>query len=349
MLAGGTGGTVVNARLRWRRGPEPVDADRRRGDEHRLHDLCRRHDHYPGNEHSSDEYPSDDRRRSFQIQAVGIAQIIDQVGAPTREFTVGANVTSATLADDGVANNGLSQFTTSLGTSITFAAPTSSRVDAGAGGQLNIVGNDARGGGSFRGSAGEIIVSGTLTTHAATIDLAAQSSLTVTAGGLIQNSGGFVRLDAGESGTLQVLGRIDVSSTASAGQGGTVQLLGQTVKLLDGAAIDASGPAGGGTVLVGGGLHGQDPLVRRATNTLVAATARSTLARPQAATAARSSSGPTARRSSPDRATCMPVARVRAAAALSKRPASSICMSMRPPTLPAPAARPACGCSTRMT
>jgi hypothetical protein len=240
---------------------------------------------------------------SFQVQALGAVQIVDQLGAQAREFSLGVNVTSATLADDGTANNGLSQFTTSPGTSITFAAPASSlaiheldpslassltwqgidaafhgnlSLDAGAGGQLDISGNAAIGGGSLSGRAGEIVVSGTLTTHEATVDLAAQSSLIVSASGVVQDSGGFVRLDAGENGTLQVLGRINVSSTAStasAGQGGTVQLLGQTVKLLDGAAIDANGSAGGGTVLVGGSLHGQDPLVRRATNTLVAAMA----------------------------------------------------------------------------
>ncbi|MCC6494359.1 MAG: hypothetical protein IT424_15210, partial [Pirellulales bacterium] len=214
---------------------------------------------------------------SFQVQTAGTVQIVDQVAAPTRTFLIGGNQTTATLTGDGTANSGLASLMTSLGTSVTFAMPTSSlSLDAGAGGQLEISGNVAIGNASFRAQAGEIIVSGTVTAHAATIDLAAQSSLIVSAGGLIQDGGGFVRLDAGTGGTLQVHGRIDVSSTAvasSTSQGGTVHLLGQSVKLLDGAAIDASGAARGGTVLVGGSAHGQDPLVRRATNTLVAATA----------------------------------------------------------------------------
>ncbi len=77
---------------------------------------------------------------------------------------------------------------------------------------------------------------------------------------------GQVIADAGPRGTLTVNGRVDASGAGAAG--GTVKLLGDTVALRSGAQIDASGDAGGGTILVGGNFHGagSEP---NATTTLV--------------------------------------------------------------------------------
>ena len=52
--------------------------------------------------------------------------------------------------------------------------------------------------------------------------------------------------------------------------GGTVQLLGQDVGLINNALINVSGNAGGGTILVGGSLHGQGSTLT-ASRTYVAA------------------------------------------------------------------------------
>ena len=51
--------------------------------------------------------------------------------------------------------------------------------------------------------------------------------------------------------------------------GGTVEVLGDHVGLFGGAIVDVSGDAGGGTALIGGGLHGQDPSVGNAERTYV--------------------------------------------------------------------------------
>src|SRR5205814_4501252 len=51
--------------------------------------------------------------------------------------------------------------------------------------------------------------------------------------------------------------------------GGTVKVLGDKVGLFDGTRIDASGEAGGGTVLIGGNAHGSGP-ERNASQTIVA-------------------------------------------------------------------------------
>ena len=83
--------------------------------------------------------------------------------------------------------------------------------------------------------------------------------------------GGVIRIsaitDAAVAGQLSALGGVATASGA-AGKGGRIEVTGERVAL-KGAALDASGPAGGGTVLVGGGLHGANPAVPNATATTV--------------------------------------------------------------------------------
>jgi filamentous hemagglutinin family protein len=72
----------------------------------------------------------------------------------------------------------------------------------------------------------------------------------------LQNRNGTVLLDGGETGVAAVSGTIDVSGRNAGETGGTVKVLGQYAGVFDGARIDASGDAGGGTVLVGGNYQG---------------------------------------------------------------------------------------------
>jgi filamentous hemagglutinin family protein len=72
----------------------------------------------------------------------------------------------------------------------------------------------------------------------------------------IQN--GEIVLDAGD-GTLNVAGTLDASGKGAGENGGTVKLMGGTVTVADGAKLDASGDAGGGSVLIGGNLRGVGP------------------------------------------------------------------------------------------
>ncbi|MBY0240473.1 MAG: caspase family protein [Burkholderiaceae bacterium] len=65
-----------------------------------------------------------------------------------------------------------------------------------------------------------------------------------------------------------------VSATNAAGAGGTVQVLGDSVTLTGSARIDASGQAGGGTVLVGGDVKGANAAVPNARSASVAAGAQ---------------------------------------------------------------------------
>src|SRR5690606_27116551 len=67
--------------------------------------------------------------------------------------------------------------------------------------------------------------------------------------------------------------RIDVSGANPGQQGGVVHLLGQRVALEGVASIAASGHSGGGRVLVGGDVQGQNPVIRRALETTMSTTA----------------------------------------------------------------------------
>ncbi|HUZ71388.1 MAG TPA: filamentous hemagglutinin N-terminal domain-containing protein, partial [Stellaceae bacterium] len=79
---------------------------------------------------------------------------------------------------------------------------------------------------------------------------------------------GEIVLDAGPNGTAEIGGTVDVSGKATGQTGGTVEATGNTVAVGSDAVIDASGNAGGGTVLLGGNAHGAGPLPN-ATTTLV--------------------------------------------------------------------------------
>ena len=87
---------------------------------------------------------------------------------------------------------------------------------------------------------------------------ASPESIITAAGGEQGGNGGSVKIDSQDTTIVQ--GKVDVTAAFEGSKGGKVQLLGERVGLFDGAKVDASGGAGGGTVLVGGDyLGGQTP------------------------------------------------------------------------------------------
>jgi len=84
----------------------------------------------------------------------------------------------------------------------------------------------------------------------------------------ITEKGGVIVLKGGDDGLVHVAGTLDASSPKAGVSGGSVDVLGNKVLVADGSRIDVSGPAGGGTVHVGGDLHGVGEL-QTATQTLV--------------------------------------------------------------------------------
>ncbi|HEX4082723.1 MAG TPA: filamentous hemagglutinin N-terminal domain-containing protein, partial [Acidimicrobiales bacterium] len=81
---------------------------------------------------------------------------------------------------------------------------------------------------------------------------------------------GTVTVDAGAGNRARVSGQIDVSGYRPGQVGGTAVVTGGSVDLASTARILARGPAGGGTVMIGGGPHGADAGVRDAQATNVA-------------------------------------------------------------------------------
>ncbi|MDD5385024.1 MAG: filamentous hemagglutinin N-terminal domain-containing protein, partial [Gallionella sp.] len=73
----------------------------------------------------------------------------------------------------------------------------------------------------------------------------------------ISNQGSVIRLEGGEQGVVSVSGTLDASGRNAGESGGTIKVLGDKVGLFAGAKLDASGDAGGGSVLVGGNFHGK--------------------------------------------------------------------------------------------
>src|SRR6476646_4299208 len=70
---------------------------------------------------------------------------------------------------------------------------------------------------------------------------------------------GVIVLGCGTQGVVANSGTLDVSGKEPGATGGTVKVLGEYVGLFNGSRIDASGDAGGGTVLIGGNFHGFGP------------------------------------------------------------------------------------------
>lgn len=189
---------------------------------------------------------------SNQLQLVGVESIIDQLGAASRQFSIGQGIASVTLTGESTIHANW-QLAGSVGPSVEFATPTNgltilahSETQVGLTGTLNLKGA------TLSVHAGQIDVSGTITSHDTTIGLVAERSLTVAANGSIANARGQIVLDAGELGTLKMAGKLNVAGVNQGEAGGTVQLLGMQIELPGDASIDATGWSSGGTVTLGG-------------------------------------------------------------------------------------------------
>ena len=92
----------------------------------------------------------------------------------------------------------------------------------------------------------------------ALLDTVINNSGVIRANSLVERNGEIV-LDGGSTGVVSVTGTLEAAGTASGTTGGTIKVLGDKVGLFDGATLNASGDAGGGTVLVGGNFQGNGP------------------------------------------------------------------------------------------
>jgi len=197
----------------------------------------------------------------------GVESIRDTTVAEQLVFEVTVPDEAIRISDDGEPGNGdsgdgESSFSRGEGFSITFAGPSRSldvqTASHGHESVLEVAGVDARfdadltlqggkhdvlrfsdttdlGGGNLTARCGSIYIDGTLRSAAATVHLEASGHTAV-----------------GDAGA------IDVADSTLGGTGGEARLLGDRVSLTGGATIDVSGDAGGGVVLLGGNLQGEN-------------------------------------------------------------------------------------------
>src|SRR5688572_12116912 len=89
----------------------------------------------------------------------------------------------------------------------------------------------------------------------ALLDTVINNSGTIRANSLVERNGEIV-LDGGNTGVVTVSGTLQAAGVDAGTTGGTINVLGDKVGLFGMASLDASGDAGGGTVLVGGNYQG---------------------------------------------------------------------------------------------
>ena len=118
--------------------------------------------------------------------------------------------------------------------------------------------------------------SGTIDAGRGTAVLAAGDfySIAITHDGRL--AGRDIRIQGQGKGDVLVSGTIDASATTAgetglpaSGVGGRIEITGEHVGLVGDARLDASGPAGGGTILIGGDFQGGNPDIRNALATFV--------------------------------------------------------------------------------
>ncbi len=136
---------------------------------------------------------------------------------------------------------------------------------------LSALGNVTLGAGSTTSADGSV-KGGSISVDSKTGDVSVASDAALSASG---QSGGTITLLAEHGsdtvyGSLGATGTLSLAETGSGGAGGTIDVLGQSVSLLSGAKLDASGDTAGGTVYVGGGPHGTDAALMNSQNTLIA-------------------------------------------------------------------------------
>ena len=131
-----------------------------------------------------------------------------------------------------------------------FAVPTSA-VDAVAPGTDALVSNS----GTIAARGGRVLLTGAAAKGV--LDNVINTTGIVEATSVAAVNGKIVLSASG--GAAQVSGTLDASGKGTGETGGAIDVLGDAATVAAGAKLDASGDAGGGTVLVGGNFHGAGP------------------------------------------------------------------------------------------
>jgi filamentous hemagglutinin family protein len=192
-------------------------------------------------------------------------------GTVVNQGSINADGGYVALLGANVSNQGV--ISARLGT-VALAAGNAMTLDVAGDGLLNIAVNQgavnalAENGGLIRADGGQVLLTAL---SAGNLLQSAVNNTGVIQAQTVENRNGTIRLLGDmQAGTVSVSGTLDASGTASGQTGGSVTVTGHHVGLFDG-HINASGDAGGGTVLVGGGFQGNNPAVQNASATYMSA------------------------------------------------------------------------------
>ncbi|MCY2968487.1 MAG: hypothetical protein NT069_33495, partial [Planctomycetota bacterium] len=192
--------------------------------------------------------------QSFTIQFGGsVDRVDDRLAATSRSFSsdvVGQTVSLNSMETPATGRIGLSD-----GRQFNFQTPSSQlRIDLqGASDQLHVENWQSGGNVDLKLDSKSLAIQGRM--ELGTGDLAIHAHRTDIAGEIVGN-GDSVAVFGGDDSLVTVSGRIELTSVGESGSGGRVDLFATRVSIQDGALIDVSGAGSGGTIRVGGDLHG---------------------------------------------------------------------------------------------
>ncbi len=200
----------------------------------------------------------------YQFAGSSTASVLNQ-------GTINADGGYVALLGANVGNDGT--IVARLGT-VALAAGNAITLDVAGDGLLNVAVNQgavnalARNGGLVQADGGQVMLTAKA---AASLLQSAVNNTGIIEAQTIENYNGIIRLlGDGQSGTVSVSGTLNASGTVAGQTGGRIEVTGHHVGLL-GAKMDASGDAGGGTVLIGGDYQGKNSNVENASATYISA------------------------------------------------------------------------------
>lgn len=192
-------------------------------------------------------------------------------GAVLNQGTINADGGYVALLGANISNEGV--IVARLGT-VALAAGNAFTLDVAGDGLLNVAVNQGamdalvQNGGLIRADGGQVLLTAQ---SAGNLLQSAVNNTGIIQAQTIENRNGSIRLLGDmQAGTVSVGGILDVSGTATGQTGGNVTVTGHHVGLFDG-QINASGDAGGGTVLIGGDFQGKALTVQNASATYMSA------------------------------------------------------------------------------
>lgn len=207
---------------------------------------------------------SDFMAGNYQFAGSSDASVVNQ-------GTLKADGGYVALLGANVSNQGVIQ--ANLGT-VALAAGDAITLDVAGDGLLNVAVQQgavealAQNGGMIQADGGKVLM--TARSAGDLLQSAVNNTGVIRAQSIENRNGSIVLSGDMHSGTINLGGTLDVSGSGAGEKGGNITATAHQVGLV-GAKIDASGAAGGGTVLLGGGYQGKNPDVQNARATFMSA------------------------------------------------------------------------------